>query len=373
VEDRVRVALVVAAYDPAVGGVEYHVRKLAIGLTVAGDDVTVVTHRLTSDQPATETREGVRVVRLPQVVSASAFRFSPAVTRYLRRTRSDFDVVHVHNYHTLVGVNAVAAGASPLVFTPHYHGTGHSFFRAMLHRPYRAIGRAVMERSAAVVCVTEAEAGLVRRHFPTVAARVRVIPNGARRISQKAAQDGRSPATQRDILTVGRLESYKGVDQLIRAMPFVPAPTRLIVVGDGPARDTLQNLAAAVGVAQRVTFTGRLPQADLDAALCTARVVASMSAQEAFGLCVADGLAGGASVVASDIPAHREVVDLAGGPKSARLVPRGDPAALRTALTDVVGASPQAARAPSTGLPTWEEIVIRTRELYLHMGRHSCS
>jgi glycosyltransferase involved in cell wall biosynthesis len=377
----VKVALVVSAYEPAVGGVEHHVRRLATGLAAGGDDVTVVTHRLDGRTPAVERKDGVAVHRFPLVVSAPNYRFSPALGRYLRDTHRRFDVVHVHSYHTLVGVNALMAGADGMVFTPHYHGTGHTRFRALLHRPYRSVGRRVMGACRFVVCVSAAEAELLSGDFPAVADRVVVIPNGTDRRRPSASALASCAARPGDVVSVGRLEHYKRNDLLIEAMASVPAPARLVIVGDGPARDDLRRRAQRLGLADRVVLTGRLPDDAVAAVLDTAGVLASFSEHEAFGLSVADGLVAGARVVASDVPAHREVASLSGALASAPatgtsaggtgaaasidLVRPGDARALAAALTKALAAGRPDRPAP---LPTWEDVVSRTRSLYAEAG-----
>jgi glycosyltransferase involved in cell wall biosynthesis len=65
------------------------------------------------------------------------------------------------------------------------------------------------------------------------------------------------------VLSVGRLEANKRVDLIIRALVHVPPPTRLVVVGEGLLRRTLEETAEAAGVAARVTFAGAASRPDL--------------------------------------------------------------------------------------------------------------
>ena len=360
-----RVVLVVSAFSPAIGGVERHVEQLAAGLAARGDEVTVATHRLRPGAPPVERRDdGVLVRRFPLTVPAANYRFSAALGGYLRASRDRFDVVHVHSYHTLVGLSALLAGAGPLVLTPHYHGTGHTPFRALLHRPYRVLGRRLLERSRAVVCVSRAEALRLAADFPAARDRIVVIPNGTRLPAPSARALAECPAGAGDVASIGRLEHYKRNDLLVEAIARVPAPARLVLVGEGPARTALARQAERLGVGDRVTLTGRLPGDDLAAVLARAGVVASMSEHEAFGLSVADGLAAGARVVASDLPAHREVAALTDRP-AVTLVPPGDVARLAGALAGAVAAGRPAHPAR---LPSWEDVVTRTRAVYTEEG-----
>jgi glycosyltransferase involved in cell wall biosynthesis len=64
-------------------------------------------------------------------------------------------------------------------------------------------------------------------------------------------------------LSVGRLETVKRVDLIIRALARVDRPWRLVIVGDGPLRRQLEEVATTEGVADRVTFTGTIEEAAL--------------------------------------------------------------------------------------------------------------
>jgi len=357
----VRIALVTSGFSPALGGVEHHVLQLALGLAASGDEVTVLTNRIVPGSAEQETLGGVRVMRFPMVVSAPDFRYSAAMLRHLRAARGIYDVVHAHSYHALAAVNAMVAGSRPLIFTPHYHGTGHSRLRALLHTPFRPVGRAVLHRATAVICVSQAEARWLCGDFPHQAGKITMIPNGTERPqpSQRALEA--SPVTKSDILTAGRLVPYKGIDRLVDALPRLTPATRLMVIGHGPCRQALLSTAAARGVADRVLLLGGVEDDDLQAAIQRAGLVASLSAHEAFGLSIARALAAGVPVVASDIPAHREVLAMSASPGGGRLVDRDQPDAVVEALQDVLtGPRP----APSTALPTWPDVVHRTRAVY---------
>jgi glycosyltransferase involved in cell wall biosynthesis len=65
------------------------------------------------------------------------------------------------------------------------------------------------------------------------------------------------------VLSVGRIESVKRVDLLVRALPGVARPLRLVVAGDGTQRASVEALAADLGVADRVTFLGTVGDDDL--------------------------------------------------------------------------------------------------------------
>jgi glycosyltransferase involved in cell wall biosynthesis len=358
-----RVAHVVASYHPRIGGVETHVRRIAEACAVAGDEVTVLTHA-TGTAPAKEDTGPVRVLRFPETVRSERYPLSLPLFRYLTRHAGEFEVAHAHSYHTLVG-QAVARSGLPFVFTPHYHGTGHTMAASLMHRVYRPAGARVLASAGAIICVSQTERDLVAGDFPGIARKVRVILNGTD--PRPAAVRGPDqPSGPQIVLTVGRVERYKNVDLIIRAFSGVRTDATLVVVGDGPDRPRLERLAAGVG---RVRFTGRVSDAELDALLGAADVVTSASDHEAFGLVVADGLTAGARVVASGIPAHREIGRLAGPAAPISYVNPRNTTDFAVALDAALAKG--RTRAGQAWLPSWSEIADQTRDLYAAVARQA--
>jgi glycosyltransferase involved in cell wall biosynthesis len=307
-----------------------------------------------------EVIDGATVRRFPVWVPGQTYTVAPGLWAYLARYHTRYDIVHAHGYHAVPALGAALAGCRPLVFTPHYHGTGHSHLRRWLHVPYRAPGAVLFMRSSRVICVSDAEAALVRRHFPHVAGRVIVIPNG---VDVRALREAAPyPEERTVILSVGRLEAYKNVHLPIQALAHLDATFVLRVIGDGPARPALEDLAARVGLGKRVAFLGRVGDEVLRRWLRTARVYVSMSGHEAYGIALLEGLAAGAGVVAADIPAYREIAARA-GPGAVALTPlEATPVALAQAIRG------SAARVqdtmPAVGLPSWDAVAAQTMRVY---------
>ena len=358
-----RVAHVVASYHPRIGGVETHVRRIAEACAIAGDTVTVLTHA-TGTAPAMEDTGAVRVLRFPETVRSVRYPLSLPLFRYLARQAGEFELVHAHSYHTLVGQAAVRSGL-PFVFTPHYHGTGHTLAASLMHRVYRPVGARVLSGADAVICVSQAERDLVAGDFPAIAGKVWVIPNGTDPRPATVRQPDPAPGLPM-VLTVGRVERYKNVDLIIRAFTGLRTEATLVVVGDGPDRPRVERLAAGAG---RVRFTGRVSDAELEALLSAADVVTSASDYEAYGLVVADGLTAGARVVASGIPAHREIGRLIGPAAPIRYVDPRNTADFTGALDAALAKGK--ASAGQAWLPSWREIADQTRDLYAAVAREA--
>jgi glycosyltransferase involved in cell wall biosynthesis len=363
----VRIAQVVSSYHPRIGGVETHVQRLAQGCAEAGDYVTILTHQVSSFC-TDERADTIRILRFPLTLSSHNYPISLSLFRYLRVHAADFDVVHAHNYHTLVG-HAAIIGRRPFVFTPHYHGTGHTPLASRLHRLYRQVGARQFTVADAVICVSEAERDLVIRDFPDATEKTVVIPNGTDARQITAARSENESFSEPMVLTVGRLERYKNVDLIITAFQALPIAATLVVVGDGPDRARLERHAEASKPDRNVVFAGRISDVELGRLFAEANVITSASDHEAFGLTLAEGLASGARVVASAIPAHEALGRLAGAECPIALV---DPRDTKE-FTGLLAASLSAGRADAGNaeLPSWAHVVRKTREIYSRVGLQS--
>lgn len=350
-----RIAYVSPGFPPDVGGVETHVARLSARAVAAGYEVEVLAQDETRALPGTSDLHGVRVRRFPASRLGGRYPLSTSVWAYLARHGSEYDLLHAQSYHAFPALGALLTRRVPVVVTPHYHGPGHTRLGAVLHRPYKLPGLALLRRAAAIIAVSRTEADVVRRDFPGIASRVIVIPNGV-----DTPVDGSGSVRPGAILTIGRLKAYKGVDRILATLPLLPTFT-LTVIGEGPALPALREAAVRLGVSDRVSFLGTVGEAALASAFSEAAVYVSMSQQEAFGLTLAEALARRLPVVVSDVPAHREVVGLA-GPVHARLL---SPDAPTAALAEEIAHATRLGRASAVpSLPTWDEVAARTFEVY---------
>jgi glycosyltransferase involved in cell wall biosynthesis len=352
-----RVAIVAPLYRPAIGGVETHVEQLATRLAAAGESVEVICQTGDRTLPGTETRDGVLVRRFAVPVPSQHYPFSPGLVRFLRRNRDDYDLIHAHNYHALPALSAARATRSPFVFTPHYHGHSDSRFRNALHGPYRLLGSRIMERAAKVIAVAPAEALLLAEHFPASAAKIVVIPNGvdAERLSAAAPFER---GEDRVVLAAGRIDSYKRLDQTIRALPHLDPRFVLRITGEGPQRPELEALIGELGLEERVEFLGRVEVGELYRWFRTADVYVTMSEIEAMPVTPLEALYAGARVVASDIPAHRGTARFAGERLS--LIPLSAGAGELAAAIDAAARSDP----PAGTIPTWDSVLESTVAVY---------
>jgi glycosyltransferase involved in cell wall biosynthesis len=130
--------------------------------------------------------------------------------------------------------------------------------------------------------------------------RIRVVHNG---VEEPGPRADRSPEPL--FVAVGRLVEYKRIDLLLRLWERVRPVTggRLLIVGDGPERERLEQLAGP-----GVEFTGHVSEAEKHRLLCAAWLLLHPSAVEGWGLVVTEAAARETPAIAFDVPGLRDSV-----------------------------------------------------------------
>jgi glycosyltransferase involved in cell wall biosynthesis len=343
-----KIIQVVPRYPPRTGGVETHVREVSERLVERGHDVTVLTADNDDDVATRETRDGVEVIRHAGIAPSGAFHVAPGILQTLRRY--DADAVHAHNYHSLpLFFAALEVDDARFVVTPHYHGGSASSFRDQLLSVYRPIGGWALRRADEVIAVSDWEREQLREDFGVEST---VIPNGV-----DIERFRNTEPRQRDrpyLLTVGRLEEYKGVQHVIRALPEIPEYD-LLIAGSGDYKRRLREIAVKEGVNSRVKFLGYVADEDLPGLYAGAAALVTMSSFEAYGMTVGEALAAGTPTVVRESGALEDWVNR----NDCTGVTSPNPASVAKAVNKTVDNE-----SDIESLPTWEEAVNDTETRY---------
>ena len=287
------------------GGVQNHIRDLAEFLINNGHYVEVLA-------PATESTElpdyvvsAGRAVSIPYNGAVARVLFGVGANSRVRNwiNDGDFDLLHLHE-PAIPSLSLLAcwAGEGAMV------GTFHA--AAKYQKAIVAIGpilEPVIEKLSARIAVSESARLTLTAHLETDAI---VIPNG---IYADNYRDGSARAEWQGntIGFLGRFEEdRKGLPVLLDALPiisrFIP-DIRVLIAGPGDSEEVLAKVDPQLR--NRVEFLGKISEEDkADFLASVSLYIAPNTGGESFGIILAEAMAGGATVVASDIPAFADVL-----------------------------------------------------------------
>ena len=335
-----RVAFISVHGDPDVaiggeeaGGQNVYVRQVGEALARQGWHVDMYSRWADPQSPQiVEHVEGhCRTIRLQAGPVAAVSRqqgfehLEEFVTQWQEFIAGQAPYALVHSHYWLsgwVGLQLQARWGLPLVHT--YHSLGAVKYRTVEAIPPIAATRLQVERTCleaahCVVATSPQERELLRSlvsargHIETIPCGTDVSRFGSWTRARARVQLGFDPAAA--IVTyIGRFDPRKGIETLIRAAARLCqqedlAEQLLVLVGggstpgqlDGNERDRLENLVAALGLGERVRFTGRISDRDLPAYYAAADVCAVPSFYEPFGLVAIEAMASETPVVASNV------------------------------------------------------------------------
>lgn len=345
-----RIGIVSPYSFDAPGGVQFHIRDLAMELIRRGHEVSVLAPAEDTDSLPDFIVPAGGSVAIPYNGSVAQLNFGPAAVARVGKwlATGDFDLVHIHEpLAPSLGLIALWQARIPIVTTFH-SSQDHS--RAMTFVSPAIQG--LLEKIDARIAVSEEARRTVADHLGGDAV---VIPNGVYLDSFRNAEPDPRWAGARhggapSILFLGRLdEPRKGLALLAEAAQQVldeHPDVRLFIAGRGEATE---ERAALARFGERAQFLGEVSDAEKNSLLASVDIYcAPQTGGESFGIVLVEAMAGGASVVSSDIPAFRAVT---GNGTAGRLFENGNVADLVDQLHGALigdGATP----APDT-VQTW--------------------
>lgn len=215
--------------------------------------------------------------------------------------------------------------------------TEHSTHNRRRNLPIlRAAEFQIYRRYDAIICISESVQRSLLQWIPAVADMTMTIQNGVE-FSRFFEARPYLPSEiipvvdnkVRLLLMVARMTKQKDHQTVIRATKNLKENYHLILVGDGPLRQSLQKLTNNLNLSDRVHFLGN--RRDVDRLMKTADVLILSSHWEGFGLVVVEAMASGKPIIASRVPGLAEIVQGAGV-----LFPPGDDTALSDSIAKVI-------------------------------------
>jgi glycosyltransferase involved in cell wall biosynthesis len=325
--------LAVLAPGEIFGGAERQVLTLVQGLVAHGgaEPTLILFHDGELAQRAREQRIQVHVLGAQRLLD----RESITALRRLLRDRT-IEVVSVHGYRASAYLALAASGKRiGVVKTEHGrtevpHGGWLTRMRPILYRRLEIL--ATRQLRARVVYVTQDLRSRCTNEYRTLSGSV--IYNGILPLDAHSAEvPAEFKAHAINLVALGRLEPVKGLDFAIAAMahPTMPSEAHLHIIGDGPERSSLAELASKYDVADRVSFHGFRSNVYDYLAHSDAAVMPSL--HEGLPYTLLESLSAGTPVIASRVGGLAEV--LSNG-ETAMLVEPRDSMAIADAVRQLV-------------------------------------
>ena len=312
-----RIAIFTETYLPQINGVVTHIKILKEGLEALGHTVLIVTadskahtHYLKDNVLHCPAHNLKRIYNLDLASPVSRTRL-----KYLREFRPD--IIHVHNEFS-IGLSGMAIAKIlkvPLVYTLHTMYDDYIYYIApkplipltkkLSHRYFR-----MFPQNAAVVTGPSKKCQEYTYEIGSDK-KVEVIPNPVEldafapqtSTPQQRAQIREQYHIPQDATVacfVGRLGREKSVDVLLRfwAQEMKPQDNmRLLIIGDGPEKEPLEQLAQQLGITDTVIFTGKVLHPDLPPYVHTCDIYVTASLSDTNSISMLEGMAGGLPVL----------------------------------------------------------------------------
>jgi glycosyltransferase involved in cell wall biosynthesis len=315
-----RIGMLADVYKPHISGVTNHIALNKHFLEKAGHEVFVFTF---GDEDYQDDEANIiRSPGLPLVDTGFylSFRYNLAAQKLVRT----MDVVHVHHPFLSghLALRYCVPRNIPIAYTNH---TRYDLY-AQFYLPMipDVVGESLLQaylpsfcRSCDLVIAPSAGLGDVLRKLG-VDSPVEILPNGVDLSPIRSVKDPISRAdlgfSEKDVILIytGRLGPEKNLAFLLRSFAGTAKAydhVGLLIVGDGPERDNLEDRTQYMGIADRVHFTGMVPYKDLPRYLASADAFVTASVTEVHPLSVIEAMAAGLPVLGIQSPGVSDTVE----------------------------------------------------------------
>lgn len=362
---KLRVLHVGKFYPPFMGGIETHLEALCNELQKFVDVKVIVANNVRRESE--EIVGNIPVTRVSKLFDFASAPICPSMARRIRESQSD--IIHIHLPNPIAIMAYLASGhRGRLVFT--YHSD--TVKQKMLGKAFDPLMRRALDRSAALIGTSPnyLKSSSVLSAYKD---RCHVIPYGISveqfyKRDEARIESIRKQYGSRLIISVGRLIYYKGFEYLIKAMEKIDG--RLLIIGGGPLRESLEKEAQVANVTDKVVFLGEMQNSETIPYYHAADVfaLASVARSEAFGIVQLEAMACGKPVVNTSLDSGVPFVSVNG--QTGVTVPPQDPCALAKAINllldknDLRARYGEAARHRVEQEFSLDRMVKRTLQLY---------
>lgn len=312
------------------GGAEWHGYHLAMALDKLGHDVHYVTNYSDPIDFNSVTTYNTYTKISPNDISRFPFMgfnkwllkhfkeniYAAMKARSILAQEKDFDVIHCHG-NLVAFVLSKEKERIPVLYTEHDAPPWICAYRTLYERLmrksfYYALNKSAMERISHLITVSDAQRDFLVNKWHIPKEKITTISSGVD-IKMFSPSNNHNEYVRKKYslpenysIFVGRLEPRKGVDYLIKSMENVEITS--MIIGEGPDRIRLEDLAIENGVHHKIMFTGGVSNEDLKSLYARARFFVLPSISEGLPLTILEAMSSGIPVIANNINGISEIV-----------------------------------------------------------------
>ncbi|MFH1030330.1 MAG: glycosyltransferase [bacterium] len=329
-----KIAQIICQFRPYKSGMSEAAYNFSKELAMLEHEVTVFTPLYDKKLPANEDLDGFKIKRVKPFIKYGNAAFIPSIAKELK----EFDIIHLHypffGTAEVVWLMRILRGdKNKIVITYHMDVVG----KGILGRFFKLHTKLMMPRIlrlADLITVSSIDYFKNSNAYDTnLEEKIRELPFGVDKTKFKPAATDKNffakynlEADDKIILFIGALDKahyFKGVEYLIKAFKLADVETghcpvssngtnlKLVILGDGELKPYYMNLVGQLGIKDKALFAGRVNDEEKIKFLnaCYMNILPSIDKSEAFGIVLAEAMACGKPVIASNLPGVRSVVE----------------------------------------------------------------
>ncbi|MFC1725337.1 glycosyltransferase [candidate division KSB1 bacterium] len=351
-------------YYPFKGGIETVTKEICETLKHEFEFTVLVSNSDKTEK--VETINEIKVIRIPCYGKISNMPVSISFLKWLKRL--DFDLIHVHMPTPLAELSCLLSNTNKKIIAS-YHSEMYKR-GSILYKPFQ---KRFLRKVSRILAATKNHY-IYSKVLQDFMEKVEVIPYSINENKFRDKANMVNPFSNLEnsfnILYVGRLTEYKGVNYLIESMKYVDAGSIIHIVGTGKLENEYKSLVSRLKIEDRIIFHGEV---DNDKLLgyykyCDAVVLPSIDVGEAFGIVQLEGMASGKPVINTSLKSGAPLVSI--NNETGLTVPPKDARALADAIMKLKNDPALADKFGKNGIEriskffSKEKIMGEYRELY---------
>jgi glycosyltransferase involved in cell wall biosynthesis len=320
-----RIAFFTNCYKPLINGVVTSIISLKEDYKRKGHEVYIFAPRV---EDYIDEEKNIFRYRSVNLTSKVKYPIAIPLSFRVKKVITEFnpDIVHVH-HPFILSSQAIMYGEKfgiPKILTLHTQYDQYAYYAAPLPQKLtqeviKKIVSNLADKTDCIVTPSESMKVLIKNYG--IKNRIEVIPNAIKLSSfreknelecLKIRKRYNLKEDEKIILFVGRVATEKSIDKIIKALGIIKkhgiSKTKLLIVGNGPARDELTHLVQALGVEEEVIFCGEVNYEEIRYYYKIADVFTMASTSESFGIVTIEALASGIPVLAVRAPGAVDIL-----------------------------------------------------------------